>query len=161
MGWIELPPYFSAALETARDVSELYIETPLGVGPTNAMVQHSQGSGPYNALPATSARDLDPFSYLLEVYMDDFMGLAIPTSCKVLDHVANGVICGIHDMFPPKEDEADDPFSLKKLLQRDGAWDTIKELLGFVFNRTDHTMWLSEGKRDALVNIITVWLCSS
>ena len=89
------------------------------------------------------------------------MGLAVPTSRRVLDHVANGVMCGIHDVFPSEEEEANDPISLKKLLQQDGAWDTVKELLGFVFNGTDHTVWLSEGKRDALVKQISGWLRSS
>ena len=30
MGWIESPPYFCAASETARDVAEQYVETPVG-----------------------------------------------------------------------------------------------------------------------------------
>jgi hypothetical protein len=49
------------------------------------------------------------------------MGLAIPTSRQVLDHVANGVMCGIHDVFPADKDEANDPISLNKLLQKEGA----------------------------------------
>jgi hypothetical protein len=116
MGWIESPPYFCVASETARDVAERYIETPLGEGPTNSMVRFTKGSTQYDALPATSTRDQDPFRYLVEVYVDDFMGLAIPTSRRVLDHVANGVMCGIHDVFPPDDDEASDAISLKKLL---------------------------------------------
>jgi hypothetical protein len=35
-------------------------------------------------------------------------------------------------VFPIEEEEANDPILLKKLLQQDGAWDTHKELLGFV-----------------------------
>ena len=89
------------------------------------------------------------------------MGLAIPTSRRVLDHVANGVMCGIHDVFPPEGRVEDDPISLKKLLQQDGAWDTLKDLLGFVFNNTTHTMWLVDGKRQALIDTITTWLRST
>ena len=161
MGWIESPPYFCTASKTARDVAEQYIETPLGEGPHNAMVHYSKGSHAYNALPTLSTRDSDPFRYLVEAYVDDIIGMAIPTSRRVLDHVANAVMCGIHDVFPPAEDEADNPISLKKMLQQDGVWDTLKELLGFVFNGTDHTIWLLEGKRDALIKTVTVWLRSS
>jgi hypothetical protein len=70
-------------------------------------------------------------------------------------------MCGIHDVFPPEEHEADDPISLKKLLQEDGAWDTVKDLLGFVFNGTDHTMWLCKGKREALIQTLSSWLRST
>jgi hypothetical protein len=151
MGWIESPPYFCAASETARDVAEYYVETPLGNGPTNALVKYSQTGSEYNSLPASTNRDKDPFKYLIEVYVDDFMGLAIPTSKRTLDHVANGVMCGIHDVFPRNSNEEDDPISLKKLLQGDGAWDTMKDLLGFV----------TDGKRDALIATLTTWLRSS
>lgn len=44
MGWIESPPYFCTASETARDVAEQYIETLLGEGPRNPMLKYSQSS---------------------------------------------------------------------------------------------------------------------
>ena len=89
------------------------------------------------------------------------MGLAIPTSRQILDHVTNSVMCGIHDVFPQEENEEDVPILLKKLLQQDGVWDTVKDLLGFVFNGVDHTMWLSEGKREALIETLSTWLRST
>jgi hypothetical protein len=67
-------------------------------------------------------------------------------------------MCGIHNVFPQDDKEEDDPISLKKLLQQDGAWEMIKDLLGFVFNGVDHTMWLLEGKRTALIKTLTAWL---
>ncbi len=93
--------------------------------------------------------------------MDDFIGLDIPISRQVLDHVANRVMCGIHNVFPQEPEEADDPILLKKLLQQEGAWDIMKELLGFVFNRSDYTMWLVGRKRQALILTITLWLRAS
>ena len=125
MGWIESPPYFCTASETAWDVAEHYVETPVGQGPINALVAHSKTSPAYAALPAISPGDADPFKYLIEVYVDDFMGLAIPTRRRTLDHMANGVMCGIHDVFPQEDNSENDPISLKKLLQQDWAWDTI------------------------------------
>jgi hypothetical protein len=35
MGWVELPPYFCAVLETARDVSTEYISMEVGSLPTH------------------------------------------------------------------------------------------------------------------------------
>lgn len=93
--------------------------------------------------------------------VDNYLGLAIPTSRHVLDHVGNGVMCGIHDVFPEGDTDEDDPVSLKKLHQQDGAWDTLKELLGFMFDGMNHTMWLAEGKCDALVATISDWLQAS
>ena len=103
-----------------RDVAQHYIETPLGAEPKNAMAHYSKGSHAYNALPALSACDSDPLRYLVKVYVDDFMGMAIPTSCCVLNHVANGVMCGIHDVFPPTLGKEDNLISLNKIME--GRW---------------------------------------
>jgi hypothetical protein len=54
--------------------------------------------------------------------------------------------------------DTEDPLAFKNLIKGDGTWDKIKELLGFVFNGTDKTMWLLEGKRDALILFIKIWL---
>lgn len=48
-----------------------------------------------------------PFWYLLKVYIDDYIGLAIPTSKQILDHVEYGVICGMHDVLPSDSKETD------------------------------------------------------
>jgi len=88
----------------------------------------------------------DPLRYLVEVYVDNYIGLAIPTPCTQLNHVANSVMCTIHKIVPGDSVDKNDPISLKKLAQQEGCWDTIKKILGFVFNGTTKTMWLLEGK---------------
>jgi hypothetical protein len=45
------------------------------------------------------------FKYVLEVYVDDFMSLVIPTSMAQLKHVATAVMKGIHDVFPEDGDD--------------------------------------------------------
>jgi hypothetical protein len=72
----------------------------VGTGPTNKFLPYSQISPAYKNLLSTSPQDDGPLGYLLEVYVDDFMGLAVPTSQRILDHVSNGVMYGIHDVFP-------------------------------------------------------------
>jgi hypothetical protein len=168
MGWVESPPYFCAASETARDVAVNYIETRVGSRPSHKFLHHTQSNVAYAALPdpPNVARDEsklteESFRYLVDVYVDDFIGLVIPTTRSQLDHVANSVMCGIHDVFPPEDEDEHDPLSLKKLLAGDGAWDEIKEILGFVFHGGNKTMWLSEGKRDAILLLLKTWLRST
>jgi len=99
MGWIESPPFFCAAPETGREVAEAedYVETKIGSRPEHKFEQYAVGGEDYEKLPPQKDGDL---KYLLEVYEDDFISLAIPTSQEQLDHVARGVLQGIHDVFP-------------------------------------------------------------
>jgi hypothetical protein len=161
MGWIESPPYFCAASETARDVAESYIESPVGSMPAHRFLEHTATSKPYAELPLESPAAAPGLKYLVDVYVDDFIGLVIPTSRVQLDHVANSVMCGIHDVFPPDEVEQEDPISLKKLLQGEGSWDVVKDILGFVFDGSNKTIWLTDGKRDALLATMKGWLRST
>ncbi len=168
MGWVESPPYFCAASETARDVASQYVETRVGSRADHKFLQHTQSTSAYASVadPPQETTDIlatteDPFKYLVEVYVDDFIGLVIPTTRAQLDHVANSIMCGIHDVFPPHEEAEHDPISLKKLIAGEGAWDEIKEILGFVFHGGNKTMWLSEGKRDAILRLLKKWLRST
>jgi hypothetical protein len=168
MGWVESPPYFCAASGTARDVAIHYIETVVGSRDKHKFLEYTQSTPAYASVPyppcitsdGTSAAT-EPFKYLVDMYVDDFIGLVIPTTRAQLDHVANSIMCGIHDVFPPHDEADHDPISLKKLLAGDGAWDEIKEILGFVFHGGNKTMWLSEGKRDAILLLVRTWLRST
>jgi hypothetical protein len=50
----------------------------------------------------------------VDVYIDNFIGLAIPNTKQQLNHVANRVMCGLYDIFPPPDDAREDPISRKK-----------------------------------------------
>ena len=86
----------------------------------------------YQALPATAPQQ--DLKYLVEVYVDDFVALAIAVSKAQLDHVAGGVMHGIHDVFPADKDDNEDAISLKKFKKREGTWMLRKEILGFEFD---------------------------
>lgn len=161
MGWIESPPYFCAASETGRDVAEWYAEMPVGTLPPHKFLHHTQTAAPYKDLPPTQPAHSGGFRYLIEVYMDDYIGLVTATSRDQLDHVAGSVMHAIHDIFPPEEQTDEDPISLKKLLQQEGSWDLVKEILGFCFHGGDKTIWVAEGKRDAMINTLKGWLRST
>jgi hypothetical protein len=51
MGWVESPPFFCAALETARDVPQDYCETKLGTLPLHKFTNYLIGNQDYENLP--------------------------------------------------------------------------------------------------------------
>jgi len=99
--------------------------------------------------------------YCLEVYVDDFMSIVIPTSHKHLGHVATAVMTGIHDVFPANINKGDDPISEKKLLKGDSQYSLMKTLLQFDFDGNRETLWLEEEKRAKLLTILHQWLCAT
>jgi len=90
-------------------------------------------------------------SYLVEVFVDDYIALAIPTCQEDLRHVSNAVMTEIHEVFPENEVDTEDAISLKKILKGKGQWALIKHILGFTFDGIDKTLWLEEPKRKALL----------
>ena len=68
------------------------------------------------------------------------MSLVIPVSREQLRHVANAMMHGIHDVFPPDDNDDKDPLSVKKMDKGEGLYDIEKMLLGFDFNGEAKTM---------------------
>ena len=114
----------------------------------------------YGELPAGGTGD-NGFRFLVEVYVDDYIAIATPTTRAQLDHVANGVLMGIHDVFPPNDEDDNDPVSLKKLLKEEGSWALQKDVLGFMFDGNEKTLWLNEEKRDVLLTVLKGWIRAS
>lgn len=157
MGWIESSPYFCTASETARDVAAQYAELPLGEREDHNLFHHTTKHADYAALPRTRTATDPPLRYLIEIYMDDFIDIAIPTCQQDLDHLASATMSGIHDVFPAAPMPKDDPISDRKLVKGDGAWANVKDILGMTFDGTNKTIWLSEQKRDALLSALKIW----
>jgi hypothetical protein len=157
MGWVESPPYFCATTETARDIVATYCDTPVGSLPAHKFIKHVQGDAAVADLPASAGTN-SPCHYCLEVYVDDFMSIVIPTSREHLNHVAMAVMTGIHDVFPANINDGNDPISEKKLLKGDGRYSLMKTLLGFNFDGDRKTLWLEEEKRAKLLTILHQWL---
>lgn len=158
MGWVESPAYFCVASETARDVAAWHAERSLGEIPTHKLLAHAMGSDDIKILN-TQSTDTS-FRYFLDVYIDDFIQLAIPTSQQQLEHIANAVMTGIHEVFPSHQQPDEDPISHKKLGKGDGTWSLTKDLLGFTFDGTPgrQTMQLEAPKREFLLTILHKWL---
>jgi hypothetical protein len=116
MGWVESPPYFRAASETARDVAMDYANTEVGLLPTHKFTHYTPGDTEATLLPIEdTARPGRGLRYSVEVYVDDFMCIVIPTSKAQLDHVTNTIMKGIHDVFPADIIDSNNPISEKKL----------------------------------------------
>jgi hypothetical protein len=144
MGWVESPPYFCAATKTARDIASTYCDTNVGSLTPHKFIHLVTGEDvDFSALPITSVGSAsNDLHYALEVYMDDFMSIVIPTSQQQLQHVATAVMTGIHDVFPANIVDANNPISEKKLLKGEGQYSTSKTLLGFDFDgRQKHCGW--------------------
>ncbi len=150
MGWVESPPYFCAASETARDVAVAYIKTTVGGLPVHKFEQWAGA----DRSTINETHPVGPLRYMLKVYVDDFISAIIPTSREQIEHVTWGILHGIHDVFPPSRDDERDPISLKKLKKGNGTYDTTKCLLSFDFDGVTKTMWLEESKRAALLTIL-------
>ena len=126
------------------------------------VMHYTQGDDEATLLPGeeTGARPGKGFLYCVEVYVDDFMSIVIPMSKAQLDHVANAIMRGIHDVFPADIIDSNDPILEKKLKKREAQYSTFKTLLGFDFNGKQKTMWLEEEKRAKLLTTLKGWIRS-
>jgi hypothetical protein len=95
---------------------------------------------------------------MLEVYVNDFISLVIPTSQAQLWHVANAIMEGIHDVFPPDNNNGNNLISKKKLLKDEGRYSTIKTLLGFDFDGNAKMIWLEDAKQEKLLATLQYWI---
>ncbi len=118
------------------------------------------GNQAYDKLPERDDSG-NNFRYLLEVYVNNFVILVVPTSRKQLCHVSTGTMTGIHDVFPADDIDSNDPISEKKLKQQDGKYATKKIILGFEFDGINKTLWLEEVKRAYLLTVLHGWIRSS
>jgi hypothetical protein len=159
MGCVESPPYFCAALETAQDVAMDYANTKLGSLPTDKCTHYTQGDKEATLLPVEdTARPGRGLRYSVEVYVDNFMSIVIPTSKAQLDHIANAIMRGIRDVFPADIIDSNVPILEKKLKKGEAQYSTFKTLLGFNFNGKQKTMWLEEEKRAKLLTTLKGWI---
>ena len=75
--WIEYPPYFCTVSETGQGVVEQYIKTPVVSLAPHKLVKLTEVNSNFVELPKKDTSN-EPFNYMLEVYMDDYIALDIP-----------------------------------------------------------------------------------
>ncbi len=107
----------------------------MGSLPQHKFIRHVTGSDAFQALPTnTPDGRANGFLYALEVYVDNFVSIVIPTSQEQLIHVAMAIMSGIHYVFPADLVDSNDPISEKKLVKGEGQYALIKTILGFEFD---------------------------
>ena len=69
-------------------------------------------------------------------------------------------MAGIHDAPPPDKDDDEDAISIKKILKKEGAWEIIKNVLGFEFdgNPGEQTIWLTEDRHNNILAKLKNWI---
>ncbi len=78
MGWIESPPYFCAASETGCDVAAQYAESKIGSLKPHKFLPYTTVMDEYQSLPGEA--DEDALHYMIEVFVDDYISLAMAQS---------------------------------------------------------------------------------
>jgi hypothetical protein len=150
MGWVESPGYFCSITESARDLTQHFIDkmVPLPWNPVEDLITFPD--------MRLRGRTVDPTT-LLQVYVDDFChaatqlvdGSHIPTIRRAAVH-------GIHALFlPPSTTHhvgGKEPISRKKLAQGDGNFATQKEMIGFLFDGIRRTVRLPAAKAKAYIS---------
>ena len=155
MGWTSSPPFFCAATETARDVAQrLSAHRDLPPHPLeDNTIDHAELLSA-KAHPTTWSDDEIPdrlanLGHLLEVFVDDFIGLVQSTDEALLRHHSRALLHAIHSIFPPTSvtgHDGEDPVSQKKLDEGEGIWAVRKEILGWIFDGMARTIELPPNK---------------
>jgi hypothetical protein len=157
VGWVESPPYFCTTTETSHDIATTYCETKIGTLPSHKFDDLVSADDAVGELPDTPTTN-KLMRYLVEVYVNNFMAIVIPTTQHDVTHVGQAVMHGIHDVFLADDNNANNPISKNKLMKGEGAMSTTKTILGFNFDGEEKTMWLESAKRDQLLTIIHSWI---
>jgi hypothetical protein len=144
MGWAESPGFFASATETIRDVIAEDLRNRKQLPP------HRYEAFTIPTQPLQATREEDAFVGNF-VYVDDFINMATqnPSRTRLLA-ITRASMHAIHEVFPPPDvtghTEGKDPISLKKLQQGDARWETVKEVLGFLFDGAAKTVSLPPDK---------------
>jgi len=176
MGWVESPPYFCAATETVADLANERLNrnyapphpletvscTPTPPTPLPPVPATRPNVATVSSLPApppsVSTTPLrDPLSYV-DVYMDDFMGMAQGNARRrrmvrrILLHAIEDVFRPVSDADGPNEKA---PQSIKKMLQGDASWETLKVILGWLIDTVRQTIRLPSHRVARLLDIFS------
>jgi hypothetical protein len=152
MGCSESPPFFYAATKKARDIIDekmrnnvILPEQPM----ENIMMDVDWTTvQKFPNQPTSTECDQRKFLSLIEVYIDNFIGVIQSTNKAHLLQFSRCILDGITKVFPPPAlsgRKMAHPVSEKKLIE-DGIWDTRKEILGWLFDGMARTIELPHHK---------------
>jgi hypothetical protein len=155
--WTNSPPIFSTATETIVDIPNAQLSSgwlppshPLDdLAASVSALPHEAYWGSKSTLPPEPypARDPSlpkvgaPAAYV-DVFVDDFVGLAQKHKQRVHCTLLEAVNEVFHPLSPADPPTRQEPVSVKKLLEGDGSWSTIKLVLGWILDTESLTIRL-------------------
>jgi hypothetical protein len=141
MGWTNSPPIFSTAIETIADIANARLSSvwllpshPFDDLAASVSAQTHKAywgsksmllSEPYPT-PNPSRPIIEAHAAYVDVFVNDFIVLAQKHKqqvCHTLLEAVDEVFCPLSPTDPPTRRES---VSIKKLLEGDGSWSTIK-----------------------------------
>ena len=175
MGWVESPPFFSAATETAADITNARLlrgdrptphrleraadsKTPESDNPelTDPPTAKTATSLPPQHAPPRNRRPLAKF----DIYVDDYCGV-VQGNAKRRRWARRVLFDTIDNIFRPVQPgdnpHRQEPISVKKLRKGDADWSTRKNVLGWIIDTIDMTLELPARRRarfDEILNEI-------
>ena len=166
MGWVSSPPDFCAATCTGLDVADRLRETaglpehPLEhamMDPINSTILKQLGS-PKDWTQDELNQKLIDLCHLFEAYVDDYIALIQSMDPDILRHHARALLHGISQIFPAPDitgHSGEHPVSQKKLVtEKEDVFDTVKEILGWIFDGVERTMQLPPAKLEKINNCL-------
>jgi hypothetical protein len=164
MGWTESPPYFGAATKTARDIIQWLATSPTAL-PLHPLEHHicqhqlrtSLGTDPDSSNKRTVVGARHGTTDLIKVYVDDFIIATNDINNIYLQPLARAALHGVHSIFPPphiSKHSGEDPVSIKKLSSGEGVFSFTKEILGWMFNGINYTIYLPPPKTSKIITSI-------
>lgn len=170
MGWVESPPAFCAASETAADLANQRFhhqyapphrlddvsETPPPPDKVAATrVEHRPGQPALSLAAPAFLYSSQPLSQPLaevELYMDDYIGLVQghQRRRRCVKRVLMHTIDEIFRPWDPSETAHQEPMSVKKMKKGDASWQTRKQLLGWLIDTVEKTFLLPPHRMERL-----------
>jgi hypothetical protein len=164
MGWTDSPPTFCAVTETAADLANAAYRRHETAPPhrLDAVADTVVPSLRLPSLPGRPRRRPGRHKAPLaaaDVFVDDFINIA-QGSTRRLANIRRVLYHNIDRVFRPP-DESDpsnrnDPISVKKLMKGDGAWDTVKIILGWLIDTIAGTIELPLHRIERLETILHI-----
>jgi hypothetical protein len=94
----------------SSNVATTYCKTKIGTLPSHKFDDHVSADDAVGELRDTPATN-KLMRYLVEVYVDNFMAIVIPTTQHNVTHAGRAVMHRIHDVFLADDNNANDPIS--------------------------------------------------
>lgn len=168
MGWVNSPPYFSAATETAADLMNRRLQKNPEEPPhrlEHLAIHDEEAPAPTTSTDVTLPVPTDPIHRphykrplkYADIYVDDFIA-AVQGHAKSRRNAMRTLLHVLDSVFRPLEatdnPSRQEPASIKKMKKGDANWSTLKTVLGWVIDTLAQTIALPARRQERLQAIL-------